>query len=450
MQESTSFFVLLISHGYASPIDVVAGSKNRLYYLSFKYCLIVVNPEALPEKELKQNNELHPPVVGMRLPGAQEQVLLSVEPYTLNTNSSVGWELQSPQVAFSADFYDKTKAFVFPLLLISSGFGKNQRLVFGPYHSYQVDLTSRILTKGSFRRRLLRAFLVRETLSVPYSQTPLKFERFRRDVQNLSSSQKPLTFDWFRRFRHFKQQKDQSSYQLPLSFRGVSYDLGSAFQHCHFTAASPIGSNWVVQYERDSTNRFVPFFANTEYSKAPEQAKFEKLPQILKRSSYVNILLPVAQNLNNSVYVHPALSGIWTNCPESFVVEMDFFLKQCVDLFFSKNWLNKSEFETIKNFRNSFVEVLLPYNFFFLSVLGVLQKKHVDFFIKSVDYKLLFLKFEKRNAPSDIPFVVGVTTLLGEYVQTVLLNNLTVEQQASIGVCKDRTRVLDAISRQII
>ena len=426
-----SLFVLLISHGYASPVDVVVGSKNRFYYLSFKYCLIVVNPEALSKKELKPFNELHPPVVGMRLPGAQEQVLLAVEPYTINNNSSAGWELQSPQAAFSADVYDKTKAFVFPLLRVSFGFGKNQRLVFGPYYSYQLDLVSRIFIKGSFCIRLLRAFLVRETLSVPYSQTPLKFERFRRVL-------------------HFKQQKDQSSYQLPFSFRGVSYDLGGVFQYCHFTAASPTGANWVVQYERDSTNRFVPFFANTAYSQPTKPAKIEKkLPEILNRRSFVNILLPVAQNLNNSVYVHPALYGIWTNCPESFVVEMDFFLKQCVDLFFSKNWLNLAEFETIKNSRNSFVEVLLPYNFFFLSELGVLQEKHVDFFIKSVDYKLPFLKFEKRNASSDIPFVVGVTALLGEYVQTVLLNNLTVEQQASIKVCKDRTRVLDAIARQI-
>jgi hypothetical protein len=168
----------------------------------------------------------------------------------------------------------------------------------------------------------------------------------------------------------------------------------------------------------------------------------------LRNKDFVAVPLPIPASLHGSVFVDPLLSSLWHKCPEHFVTLLDDLLKRWI-LFFIRKVIvvpeNQPSFANTLEFESLFLNDLLSLNFPVLAILGVLNEKHLGFFIKKVGYAAI--PAGRAKDPSfELSYVVEEVDLFVRLVESIMPE----EHKKGCPFDNNRKKVITAVSCRIV
>lgn len=470
-------FVSILSRRDGSAVFFKSCSLNMYYYSCFLYCIAVLSDAELNEisktktflPAFPRTSSVTTAKTDVKTDRKQSFCVKACEVTKYNPKRvKVGHSFftlgEEKQGAWKYTGADAPNAIVFPLVKISIIKNLPQGgFVFEPFSFFMVDVE-----ENNPRQMLVRFFDATLKENEVYKKNPYAYLAYHKHPDNpvdvfpvpvfLEQKERSIFLTTVSLGLRDARQEDQ---QLVYSSNKTAFveDLPGSGSYVLDSVTKDSDTCQEIIYRRDSEDKLASWITDSSFKKKIIYC-FDKWrvdgwnPNPMTNKSFVDVMLPLSENLYSSVYLHRDLEGIWTDCPAILVEEIDKLLYKIAGFFimsrlgkdvpfFSEYTVGNAVpvFTRTKEFITLFNRDLFTLNFPILADLELLKVQHVIFFIQSVNYVPIDTGVNVRDYPFSKEMLVDVVFVkeyVNFYVDNVVSVALTVEQKKRLRIFQDQ------------
>jgi hypothetical protein len=481
-------FISILSRRDGSAVFFKSCSLNIYYYNSFLYCIAVLSDAEL--SDVSKTRTFLPPfprtssVTAVKTDVKTDAKTDHKQPFCIKAcevtkynpkQVKVGHSFftlgEKNQGAWKYTGADAPNAIVFPLVKISIIKNLPQGgFVFEPFSFFMFDVAENNLyaEETNVRQMLVRFFDATLKENEVYKKNPYAYLAYHKHPDNpvhvfpvpvfLEQKERSIFLTTVSLGLRDSYQEDQERVYSSNKTAFVEDLPGSGSTVLDAVPEDPYTRQEII-YRRDSEDKLASWVTDSSFKKKViyrrDRWKVDGWwPNPITNQSFVDVMLPLSENLHSSVYLHRDLEGIWTDCPAILVEEIDNLLYK-ISGFFIMSRLGKDVpvfieypvsnavpvFTRTKEFITLFNRDLFTLNFPILADLEILKVQHVLFFIQSVNYVPIDKGVNIRDYPISEEMMVDVIFVkeyVNFYVDKVVSVALTAEQKKRFGIFQDQ------------